>query len=618
MTLALVCVVVAAAGCGVPGSGEPVTLDDAPGVGGPVGPAGSVQLPEPTPPTTPVELVKRFLRVGAAADWDPAVRPDDRILTAVRQARRFLDQTGMATWKPGDSINVVEMIEEPKATVDFTVTVKLRKVGVLDEKGTLTPSGDPQIKEYPFKVAPPTDDTGPALFSSVPDSMLPLSLEGLRDLFEVRPVYYWEPTERFLVPDRRYLSRGISAEKRVKTIVERVLAGPSEFLTQPPQAVLPPPVNKPLDNATLTGNTVAVNLPVLGETDLEKPMARLATQLRWSLHPGQYTVELRTDGRDRRTYTGTDYLRFNPSQAMDGRNESRLFGAVNGNLRPLDPGVSKPSILTLPENSNVVAAALNVRQNSAALVRQVDGRRTLYVVRTPADRSAVQFVAADLPDQVGPFSRPSYLPGAGDRVLVVAGGNLYDVDLGSGKATMVSLPPPLTPGSLVAVSVAPEGARIAMVTASRAYVATIDPSKLPATVGPGSGQPIRELYARNLSDLRGVGWSNEDQLVIGGRSGLIATAIDGSHDPAVQPTLLTAALTQVAAVPRNPAGNTGYGDVVIEVSTSGVGQSYSAFQSDIRDLKAPPVPGASPSPSASASAPPQEPRVTAPFYADVV
>jgi hypothetical protein len=606
-------VVVAAAGCGVPGSGEPEPLGNAPAVGGPVGLAGSVRLPEPDRLISPVELVQRFLKTGAAADWDPALRPEDRIRAAVTQGKLFLDQAGAAAWKPGTSINVVEVIGTPTVTVDNSVPVKLRQVGVLDATGALTPAGDPQIREYTFRV-----DTGSMLLTSVPD-MLPLSLTGLSELFRVSPVYYWDPTDRYLVPDRRYISAGISDEKRVKTIVARVLAGPSEFLSQP-AAVHVPSVDKALDNATLNGTNVVVNLPPMPEKDLDRSLNRLATQLRWSLHPQRYSVELRPGGRDGHTFTGTEYLRANPSQPMDERNERRLFGAVNGKVIPIDPDVAPPSILSRPENSDVVAAAVNTRQNSAALVRQVGGGpRQLWVGRTPVDRSAAAFIhVAGLDGLVGPYSRPSYLPGAGDRVLIVAAGNLYDVDLGTGAVYAVNLPSPLA-GALVAVSVAPDGVRIAMVTVSNVYVATIDPSKPPVTIGAGSARQLRELYVAPLIDLRGVAWNYEHQIIVGGRSGLMITAIDGGTLTSTGPNgLVGGQLTQLSAVPRDPVNNLGGGDVVIEVaSTSAHRQSYVPY-SQLVAVKAPAASRPSPAPSASASTPPSDPRVTAAFYADVL
>ncbi|GIJ52984.1 LpqB family beta-propeller domain-containing protein [Virgisporangium aurantiacum] len=609
--LALMCVVVAAAGCGVPGSGEPEPLDDAPRVGRPVGPAGSVGLPEPATDISPVELVQRFLKTGAAADWDPALSPGERIPAAVRQAQRFLDP--MATWKPGNSITVVQVIGELTVGVDNSVPVTLRQIGVLDPAGFLIPAGRAPAT-YTLRVDPKSK-----LLLNAPDNMLPLSLEGLGTLFEVRPVYYWDLTGRFLVPDRRYISAGISDEKRAKTIVARVLAGPSLFLSQPTPVVQRPPFEKPLDNATLNGDNVVVNLPpAVPETDLEKSMDHLATQLRWSLHPERYTVELRIGGRDGRTYSGTDYLRANPSQPLNDRNERRLFGAVSGKLVPIDPEVSPPSILGRPENSNVVAAAVNTKQNSAALVRQDGGGpRQLWVGRTPADRSAATFThVVGLDGRIGPYSRPSYLPGVGDQVLIVADGNLYDVNLGTGEVTAVNLPLP-SADPLVAVSVAPDGARIAMVTASKVYVATIDSTKLPVTIGVNSAQELRELYVGNLVDLRGVAWNFEHQIIVGGRSGLMIAAIDGGALTSTGPNGLQGAqLTQLSAVPWDPINNLGGGDVVIEASAGGTRSSYFPYSPIMRAVKAPESQSPSPSPSASATV--SDPRVTAVFYADVI
>ena len=244
------------------------------------------------------------------------------------------------------------------------------------------------------------------------------------------------------------------------------------------------------------------------------------------------------------------------------------------------------------------------------------GPRQLWVGRTPADRSAATFThVAGLDGLIGPYSRPSYLPGASDRVLIVAAGNLYDVDLGTGATYAVNLSLP-SGEPLVAVSVAPDGARIAMVTASKVYVATIDSSKPPVTIGVNSAQ-LRELYVGNLVDLRGVAWNFEHQIIVGGRSGLMITAIDGGTLTSLGPNGLQGAqLTQLSAVPRDPINNLG-GDVVIEAtSTSGL-QSYFPL-SQLVAANAPAASRPSPAPSASASAPPSDPRVTAAFYADVI
>lgn len=626
MASAFGCVVLLAAGCGVPGASEPERLGNAPGVGGPAAPTDDVELPAPARDISPVDLVKRYLQSGAAADYDPAVRKDKRIETAVDWARRFLSPIGIEKWRsPGTTVTVVDATDF--VTGIDTVTVTLRKVGVLNEDGVLVPDVSGEPANYTFGIASP-GTSGPLLLSQVPENLLPLSLDGLRTIFEVRPVYYWDLSNRFLVPDRRYLSRGISSEKRVKTIVERVLAGPSQFLSAPTRIVSEPPVEKPLDNTVLNGNNVVVNLPVFGQADLDEPLRRLATQLRWSLHPDLYTVELQVGGREGRNYSGSEYLRANPFLPPDGGIGQRLFGAVDGRLVPIEPGAMRPSILEDAGNSNVIAGTVNVTQNSAALVRDVGGKRELWVGRTPAGQAttgnaASAFRKSEVPGGVAAFGRPSFLPGTGGRVLVVGGGGgLYDVDLNSTQAIPVPLPP--LDGPPVAVSVAPDGARIAIVTTTRAYVATIDTSKLPVAIS-NSPQQIRELYVRNLADLRGVAWYSEHQLIVGGRSGLMVAAIDGGALEATGPPdkLQSTQLTQLSAapvdpMPREPRPNA---NMVIEVSVSGTLQAYYPNSGGLVPINPPPVPGAaSPAPSASGSpgvTPPQTQRVTAAFYADV-
>ena len=97
---------------------------------------------------------------------------------------------------------------------------------------------------------------------------------------------------------------------------------------------------------------------------------------------------------------------------------------------------------------------------------------------------------------------------------------------------------PQLDGAPVAVSVAPDGARIAIVTATRVYVATIDPSKIPAVINSGPTSPVREIFLAGLTDLRGVGWYDEHQLAVGGAHGLMIAAIDGGALEAIGPVNL--------------------------------------------------------------------------------
>jgi hypothetical protein len=624
LIMALVVVALVATGCGVPGSGDPQDLDDAPGLNGPAAPAENVELPVPTRESSPSDLVRNFLTIGAAADWSPNLRKEERVPAVRKYAQQFLSPQGKETWNPvGTSIDVIQVISVTQVRID-SVAVRYRKVGVLDGNGTLTPTvAAPAEERFDFQIfQPPAGETGPLLLNGAPNNLLPLSLDGLQRLFEVRPVYYWEPLNRFLVPDRRYLSKGISPEKRVQAIVERVLAGPSPFLSK---AVLDPLAKAPRANAVLNGNNVVVDLPVSEQTGRVESLERLASQIRWSLHPNRYSVELLVEGRKGGTFSNSDYELDNPSQSPaasrnNGQrlysNDQRLYAAIDGAVRPVQATQSPPSILSLPENANVVAAAVNTRQNSAALVRQVNGQRTLWVGRTPADGTAAKFRQVRFPRPVGVFSRPSYLPGAGDRVLVVADGALYDVDLGTAEALPVD--PPATAGSPVAVSVAPDGARVAIVTGGNAYVTTIDPTKRPAVINTGATATLQEVYLGGLANLQGVGWFYEHQIAVGGTSGIMVAAIDGGALEQVGPdNLLGVSLTQLSAVPWNPIGGEG-GNLVFEGSESSNAAAYVPYKTNLDPLRAPPLQGATPAPSASGTGTPAVRRVTAPFYADVL
>jgi hypothetical protein len=598
-------VLLALAGCGVPGSSQPTDVGPAPAAGDPISAAGTVRVPTRDGASTALELARRFFQAGAVANWDPDREEESRIDDAVEHARQFLVPELRRSWQPGKSVLVVaaDLIDG----LDF-VTANLVPVGVLGADGVvgpLPPAGvsPTQVKFQAVSV------NGTVLLALTPDSQMPsdvmLSQEGLDTLFEARPVYFWDKANRYLVPDRRYVSRGISNEKRVRAIIKQWLAGPSDFIKN---VVAPQTDITMLDNPSLSGNRVKVNLQPGGqEANQNNALRRIAWQIRWSIHGPSTTpdVEIQVAGREQLVDADSTYLTYNPSQPRAGQgspDEDRLFGVLDGRVVPVSPSAMSPSILQQPENSGVVLAAVNRATNAAALVRRGEnGRPQLWIGRNNVEP---RFVQASFPAAPATLSRPSFVPGGDGRVLIAGDGMLWDVTP-DGVARSV----PLAVGDVTAVSVAPDGARVGLVTGGGAVVASLEASGTPAV-----GTPVR-LYLPTVPQARGIGWLAEDRVVVGGPSALAEATIDNGFNKSIAPNNLTGGqLTQVAAVPGNPFDGT-TGSVVVEVGNQ---QAYYAYSSGLVEIV--PLPGASPSPSASASAgtSPTTPRMSAPFYVDDV
>jgi hypothetical protein len=611
--LLVAAVLLAAAGCGVPSDSKPRAVGPAPGLAGAANPPGSVVLPSPAGANTPRLLVERFLQAGAAADWDPARLKDRRVPDAIEYAKQFLAPELRQTWKPDEFVLVVDPEIKPGLS---SVEVTLRPVGVLDENGSLDPKPPVLTLPSPFMFqTEPASVSGQNLLLSNAPNFLMLSLEGLESLFEMRPVYYWDNADRNLVPDLRYVSKGISDEKRVKAIIDQWLAGPSDFLKR---SVSTPIVPDTADNPLLDGNKVTVNFPTpvsLG-SDPPKALRHLAWQIRWSVHrpSSQVTVEIQFDGRSQLVDNDETYLEANPAlprQARSVLDDDRLFAVLDGKVIPVFANTSVPAVLDAPENSGVVSAAINRPNRTAALVRQgTGGNLELWLGRNSADP---RYVRADLPATTA-MSRPSYLPGTDSHLLIAAGGVLYDVAPdGSKRDIQLS-----TPGNVTAVAVAPDGARVALVTDRGVFVAPLDTKA--TSIG-----TARELYLPGVTDVRGVGWVYEHRLVVAsagaGAAALTDVAIDNGYLKAINLSNLGGAqLTQVSALPGNPIDGI-RGNVVVETVDRGDRQAFYQY-AELTAIELPPSARPSPSPSASqsASAGPGVPvkRLVAPFYVDDV
>jgi hypothetical protein len=589
----------------VPTESEPLVEGPAPGVGDPVNRAGTVKLPTRDGATTTLELAKRFVQAGAAADWDPDRGEDTRIHDAETFAGQFLAPEVKREWEP----NEVRVVEAQFVETLSSVAVTVTSIGRLESNGVVSPV-QPDRAEVQFQA---TTVNGALMLSVVAGALpsyLMLSLDGLTTLFEERAVYFYDNSGQFLVPDRRYVSRGISDEKRARAIIKQWLAGPSEFLKN---VVTPPPVMSTFDNPELNGDKLQVNLPTIGQQpDRNEALRRIARQIRWSVHRSGWAPEvlIQEAGRPVYTDTGDEYLKANPTQrtGQGQPDENRLFAVqADGRVVAVSATASTPSVLQQPENSGVVAAAVNRTNNSAALVRRVGAKLRLWVGGLSGGR---QLVETGLPEADG-MSRPSFVPGFDGRVLVAVDGTLYDVAV-NGQAQPITL---MRPGggvrTVTAVSVAPDGARVALVVDGQVVVAPMEPTAAKVNIG-----ALRELYAP-AADWACVGWLYEDRLVVGGTSAMAEVAIDNGRIERIAPgNLAGARVTQLSAIPGNPFDGV-RGNVVVEVVEAGKAPEASyAYGSGLVAITA--SQAVSPAPSASGDPNTTMPKLTAPFYLDEV
>jgi hypothetical protein len=613
LAVALLAALVGLAGCGVPGRSEPRTAGTAPGVNDPRPGSNDPELPSPNGISDPSTLADRFFKAAAAGDVDPTLR-DQRFETAVRYAKDFLSPAAAAEWKPNAQVIVVDVTKGPVA--GDSVTVELRAVGVLDEWGAIEPLSDGAADAVPKTLtiqAETPAGSSELRIKGTPPPVLMLSTTALDVFYEGRAVYFWDTSGRYLVPDRRYLNRQVNAQKRARAVVERLLDGPSQMVES---AVNSLPANLSINsNPVVDNNRTTVNLSAAAALE-QSDLSRLAMQLRWSLAPSTDPVEIQIDSRTKHIEEGPEYLTRNPTyraQAAGDVVQYGLFGLVNGKVVRVQSNGKPMPVLAEEHNTDVVAASVNPDRRTAALVRQAGNRQELWFVREGSEgvggAGGVNAFRAMFPPDVTTMGRPVYLPGSKGRFLVPSQGRLFDVmsDVTDSTAREVNL----LNRTLKAISVAPDGRRVAMIVvdaggAEHVIVGTVNPDSNPVSIS-----DKRTLDIGGLTNMRGVAWVLEHQLVVSGANWLTDVTIDNSARTRLQkPDFSAFPVTAVAAVPRP---NNAVGPMAIEGGTGNDVRAYWVYTETLLPVTAPSAPSSSPPPSQGAA----NPAVRGPFYPDL-
>jgi hypothetical protein len=204
-------------------------------------------------------------------------------------------------------------------------------------------------------------------------------------------------------------------------------------------------------------------------------------------------------------------------------------------------------------------------------------------------------------DSFHEMSRPQWLPGSATRAgLVLADGRLFRFDRDAGGLSAVDAQPGIT-----AMAVAPDGHRIALLVGGRVLVAPMLGDQLSV------GAP--RVLPTMLTRLAGVGWSQQDRLVVagqlpGGQTGFTELTVDGAVEEQRGGEIGNTKVSQLVAYPDNPDGARDVGSVLYEADnrayqlTGTVVEQISA--AEVRPVGKPPTP------------PPGEQSPTAPFFLD--
>jgi len=532
------------AGCGVGASNSPVDEGDAVSGGSTGTDIEKKDPPSPDAAGSAEDLVQKFLMAASGG-----------LVSASEQVKSFMTDKARSNWRgPANPDNpVITIVRTVGAPITGAVvngrtpvTVDYQQVGTLTDQGRIDELADlTTTRSMVFWVV--ADGSKPRVdeMSGTPDGLI-LSDQALTTYYRIQPIYFWDESASALIPDLRYVPLTITSDQRATRVVQWIVAGPSRWLAGarqlPPGTSSEPVVN---DNGTLV-----VKLSSQAATDGPDGLGRLMFQLQWSLRTTT-TPRIRLsidDAIQPGAANELEYLQYNFSNTYSA--PPQRFD-IDAGLKVVAPTGLAPAVLAAPENANVVWAAIGHGGTVAAFVRTSGNVRRLQIVHEGVSGR----IDANVP-ATSTLGRPVFVPGTGDMLLIATGGpfgKLWRVSTADGSAADVT---PFNLSGVSAVSVSPDGRRVALIAGGQAYVSSLSFANNTVTVG-SSPRPI---LANLLTPATAVAWTEEAWLYVTGTSGgapaMWHVTADSVVAENVSESLRGTGVQDLIAYPRGPNGGT--------------------------------------------------------------
>ncbi len=577
---AMVVAAIGLAGCGVSSQEDPVRVGDGIAAGG----GGGVRIspPSPTTASSPEELVRLFFKASAGGGKD-----------AVTSMKLFLTAEFERAWQPGESpqLTVVRLISVSAGvpTPDrIPVNVEYETIGDLSERGKMDELARVTEGRMTFDVQRINQNTSQLRIDRIigaPENVLLLSDDALDGTYyQAQPIYFWDKTGEWLVPDLRYLPRTIDPEQRPSWVLDWLLDGPSSWL----QTSVQPLPDQTESNAAVVSreDKLVVNLSAQAagsgndESQRREALRKLVLQLRWSMPRTTVNVlpdiELQIEGQTRDIDSTADVQLFDAAAVIP---EARRFAIASGSVveSPASGASQDPEpVLAVAANKNVVAAAISRDLDIAAFVRGNTDRMSMWVARGSGSEVPPARQVTNLPGTS--IGRPVVIPNTKGQLLVVADGNLYAVNANN-RARDIT---PDQIGEVQAIAVPPDGRRIAIVAGGKVYVAGLNVSTTQITVGGRLGP----ILSHQVDVAVAAAWITETNLFVAGRNGnqpaLWQVTADGvaadNRSTALTlgsgPGAVKAMPIDLVAHPESPI-SIGRGEVTVQTD-QGAGQVFSS------------------------------------------
>ncbi|WP_411373736.1 LpqB family beta-propeller domain-containing protein [Arthrobacter sp. MPF02] len=366
------------------------------------GSAGNLSAPvflpaAPQPGASPETIIDYFYRAGSGYEDDYAV------------ARQYLTQASAVSWKPDQRALVYRNARVVATDTENVYNYELDVAYTVDADGIATQSPEGTIENIPVTV---TQVDGEWRISAIPDGTA-IAEETFKVIYGAYPIYFYDPTFTFAVPDVRWFIRN----KTVKAMTSALLAGPAPYLRGAVASAFPSGIKLARESVPVVSGAAQVDLTAkeLMETS---PEDRLRMQMQLTLtfrsQPDVVNVELRANQDLVRVEDDGSVLPPVQDKSVPSRqiavSGNELVRYENNRVSPL-PDMQPVSALNprLPAESPVsqTAAFLN------------EGRTTLYSI-TPGQPARTLTTR-------GTLSRPSF--GLNDWVWTAGPGANGDTEV---------------------------------------------------------------------------------------------------------------------------------------------------------------------------------------------
>ncbi len=477
----------------------------------------------PEPGREPDLLIRDFYSASAIPVSDYAA------------ARAYLAPDTADEWDPSDSTLIVDRLDvtTQAGSTDEEITFRVvgSVIGSLQEGGAYMPENSVYEASVRMELL-----RGEWRISSLPNGVV-MERTELRNQYEPHNLYFFDPTHRVLVPDRRWLFAG--EDQLDSALLSLLLAGPAEYLRPGVDPALSP-------RMSFAGKSEGVyRFSGMAGLD-EKERNLLGAQLTWTLTGANIPAPYRfvADGAplvaSLEEVVSDDFAEFNPRSTLSAG--APLYALTGGRLYEVASSQMQPLAGGLGELENVESAAITVERTAAAVQRAGD-ESVLHI--TTGGGGSMEILEA------GTITRPTFEYDANAAWVVVDGRDVVRVVRATASAEVTqsdvnSSELDALDGDISVLSLSRTGVRVAMIIDGRVFLGVV--SRPPS--GPKEIVSVIEIAGDLGGSALSVAWQPDGSLLVGTatpETPVWRVEQDGSAVFALPSANITAPVVSVAA-----------------------------------------------------------------------